>query len=51
MIPPDALVPPLKPADIGGTEEGGHQIHAEHVMKAPPGNSDQSLGDLRSFFY
>ena len=51
MIPPDALVPPLKPADIGGTEEGGHEIHAEHAMNAPSGNSTETLGDLRFFLY
>lgn len=39
MIPPDSLVPPLKPADIGGPEDGeGHLIHAEHAMKASTGN-------------
>ena len=39
MIPPDSIVPPLKPADIGGSEEeDGHHIHAEHAMNVPAGN-------------
>ena len=38
MIPPDSVVPPMKPADIGGSgEEEGHNVHAEHAMSAPPG--------------
>ena len=37
MIPPDSVVPPLKPADIGGTIDD-HHAHAEHAMELSPGN-------------
>jgi hypothetical protein len=37
MIPPDSVVPPLKPADIGGTTDD-HHAHAEHAMDPSPGN-------------
>lgn len=37
LIPADSVVPPLKPEDIGGTEDD-HETHAEHKMNSPSGN-------------
>ncbi|CAF1192501.1 unnamed protein product [Adineta steineri] len=53
FIPPDSVVPPLKIADIGETNNGdGHHAHAEHAMNPLSGldkeisnDDDQSYED------
>ncbi len=41
LIPPDSVVPPLKPADISGTDDG-HHAHAEHAMNPIAGNFNKN---------
>jgi peptidylglycine monooxygenase len=48
MIPEDSLVPPLKPADIGGSE-GGHHVHSEHGMNLTPNIEKQFSNDDQSY--
>jgi len=42
MIPEDSVVPPLKPADIGGIKADPH-AHAEHAMNPSPTGRFKSL--------
>jgi hypothetical protein len=38
MIPADSLVPPLKPADMAGSNDNHHHGHSEHSMNPSAGN-------------
>ncbi|CAF3800134.1 unnamed protein product [Rotaria sordida] len=49
LIPPDSEIPPLKPADISGTQNG-HHAHAEHAMNSYTANDDQSYEDYLDEF-
>ena len=38
MIPDDSLIPPLKPAEMAGSDTGHHHGHSEHSMNPSAGN-------------